>query len=125
MIVLSERFKSVNGKYIPTEVETQQTHNCPNKQQQRSKPIRCENDCGQSIYFDPAMKSKNGIPIPLNALDGEPHNCPNKPQNKQYQQQQQPQQQQQNEQQQKASESSSVWTPKPGNQQSFNQNWGR
>jgi hypothetical protein len=122
MIVLSDRFKSKNGVHIPTEVETQKTHNCPNKQQQRSKPIRCDNDCGQMIYFDPTMKSKNGIPIPLNALDGEPHNCPKKPyKEKQYEQQEEQHQPQQ----QKTSEGSSVWTPKPGNQQSFNQNWGR
>jgi hypothetical protein len=68
---ISER----TGKRIPLDVETNEPHDCPARedQQQQGQQLQiqqrryhqCNKGCGQEIYFDANNKSQSGKWIPL------------------------------------------------------------
>jgi hypothetical protein len=79
-------------KRIPSDVDTEEPHDCPvrksqqplqqEQSQQQGQPqhqerryYQCNKGCGQEIYFDPNSKSQSGKWIPLDKDTGLPHQC--------------------------------------------------
>jgi hypothetical protein len=73
------------GKKIPLDVETNEPHDCPVREDQQQQGQRlqiqqrryhqCNKGCGQEIYFDANNKSQSGKFIPLDKDTGLPHQC--------------------------------------------------
>ena len=71
------------GKKIPLDVETNEPHDCPVRNNQQQQPGQsqqrryhtCNKGCGQEIYFDANNKSQSGKWIPIDKQTELPHQC--------------------------------------------------